>query len=86
MGVHNTPEVYAEVKRLLGIPEDEPIFILRGQDDLAMHTVTRYRNTADSIEDNSVKPDQDWLDGMDGVIAKFAEFRNANPDRMHVPN
>lgn len=85
MGVHDTDK-YVEVKRLLGIPEDEPICVFRAQDDLAMHTLTRYRNTADSIEDASAKPSQWWFDSLDSLIAKFAAFRNANPDRIKVPD
>lgn len=33
MGVHDT-DTYPEIKMLLGIPVDEPIFILRSQDRL----------------------------------------------------
>lgn len=42
MGVHNEA-VYPEVKRLLGIPEDEPIFIIRAQDVLSADAIEGYR-------------------------------------------
>lgn len=57
MGVHKT-EVYAEVKKLLGIPEDEPIFILRAQDVLAEDAIVyyghRYRSKMKSLFEGSL--------------------------------
>jgi hypothetical protein len=41
MGVHDLDK-YPEVKALLGIPEDEPIFILRAQDVLFRPTLAAY--------------------------------------------
>lgn len=42
MGVHDVQH-YPEIKRLLGIPEDEPIFIFRAQDMLMGDVVDDYR-------------------------------------------
>lgn len=69
-----------------GVPDDEPVFILRAQDDLALHTITRYRNTASSIEDDSARPNDEWFAGLDQVIEDFGAFRNANPDKIKVPD
>lgn len=65
---------------------DEPVFVLRAQDDFALHTLTRYRNTASSIEDESVRPSEAWFAGLDGVIAAFAEFRQDHADKIKVPD
>jgi hypothetical protein len=57
MGVHDVDK-YPEIKRLLGIPEDEPIFIFRAQDFL-MEDVVRYyqrRYTA-----NAIAIDMKWI-------------------------
>lgn len=85
MGVHDTDK-YNDVKNILGIPEDEPIFILRAQDDLALHSVVRYKNQAASIEDPAKKRTGEWADDMDSVISDFTAFRNENPDRMKLPD
>lgn len=66
--------------------EDEPVFILRAQDDLAVHTLARYIGTARQIEDPSKQPDDEWFKSLDAVMQAFIEFRNANPDRVKVPD
>ena len=35
MGVHQDKEIYTKIKQLLDIPEDEPIFIIRAQDQFS---------------------------------------------------
>lgn len=61
MGVHKA-EAYAEVKRLLGIPEDEPIFILRAQDRLAEDAIVyyahEYRRKMKSLFENELTDEQ----------------------------
>lgn len=42
MGVHVDAEVYEQVKALLGIPADEPIFILRAQDEFSESLISKY--------------------------------------------
>lgn len=84
MGVHDAN--YAVIKKKLGVPEDEPIFVIRGQDDLALHTLTRYRNTASVIEAGAVRPSDEWFANIDAVINEFASFRNDNPDKIKVPD
>lgn len=65
---------------------DEPVFILRAQDDLAVAIITRYRNMAGQIEDPSLRPSDDWFAGVDAVIADFMAFRNENADKVKVPD
>lgn len=84
MGVHDGD--YTKAKKALGIPEDEPIFVIRGKDDLALHAVVSYANVAKQIEDPNVAPSSEWFEQLEGVAKAFANFRNANPDRMQVPN
>lgn len=84
MSVHDAN--YKKVKKELGIPEDEPIFVIRGKDDLALHAVVSYANVARQIEDPAVRPDDEWFDHLDEIASHFANFRNANPDRMKVPD
>jgi len=84
MGVHDAD--YKKVKKLLGIPDGEPIFVLRAQDDLALHTVVGYMNVARQIEDLKVRPSDQWFDHMNGVVNEFAAFRTDHPDKMKVPD
>lgn len=67
-----------------GLPEDEPVFILRARDDLALHTITRYRNSASQIEDEEVRPNDEWFAALDDVIAEFGQFRIDNADKIRV--
>lgn len=41
MGVHRL-EAYPKIKALLSIPYDEPIFILRAQDNASLQTLVEY--------------------------------------------
>lgn len=82
MSVHSAD--YKKVKKLLGVPEEEPIFIIRGQDDLGMAIVTRYLNMAQSIESADKMPNQEWLDHMSEIIAEFGQFRIEYPERIKI--
>lgn len=78
--------VIPDSARTDGSGNDEPVFILRAQDDMALHTLTRYRNTMASIEDADKLPSPEWFEGLDAVIASFANYRSANPDLVKVPD
>jgi hypothetical protein len=80
MSVHSAD--YKKIKKLLDVPEDEPIFIIRGQDDLAAAIVTRYANMANGIEDDKVRPSDEWFDQMNGVVSEFLRFRNENTTKI----
>lgn len=79
MGVHDLDK-YPEVKRLLGIPEDEPIFILRAQDKFSTETVAAY---ADIVFD---EVSTDFNDGMDENEKQFREWQSANKDKVKIPD
>lgn len=76
---------YGEVS-IPGVPDDMPVFILLAKDDLALHTITRYRNTASTIEDESKRPDAEWFASLDEVIGEFGKYRHENPDKIKVPD
>jgi len=84
MSVHDAN--YKKIKKELGVPEDEPIFILRGKDDLAAAIVARYKNMAAGIEDPAKMPSEEWFMGMESVCREFNNFRNDNPDLVRVPD
>ncbi len=80
MSVHDTQH-YPEIKRLLGIPEDEPIFILRAQDDSACPMLDEY------IQFN-VRPGNDpsWLDNMRQTANEFNDWQVKNSDKVKQPD
>lgn len=85
MSVHDTGKI-TQVKELLGIPADEPIFILRAQDKLTYPTLTRYMNYADAIEDSDERPLVDWYTRLANDVSQFAEFAATKPERMKLPD
>lgn len=62
-------------------PADEPLFLLRGQDDLAQHTVQSYFNLA---ADNGAPASV--LISAEKSADQFAEFAIAHPDRIKEPS
>jgi hypothetical protein len=80
MGVHNTSQ-YREIKRLLEIPDSEPIFIIRGQDILAHPTLEAYEGLA---EDNDRSPE--FLADLRQVRSDFETWHMENKDSMKMPD
>jgi hypothetical protein len=77
---------YRKLKKELGIPEDEPIFILRAKDRLALPVITRYTNSARQIESAKVRPSDEWFEQMGEVERQFADFASAHPSQMKIPD
>ena len=80
MGVHDL-EKYPEVKALLGIPDDEPIFILRAQDEAALNTLKSYEVYA-----HDVGASKTFLDGVVECSNNFASWKSENKDSVKVPD
>ncbi len=70
------------VKKLTGepIPEDEPIFILRARDRLALGAIAKYYEAA--VLDNCTEY---HLHGIHSAIVAFGEFTQRYPERMKQP-
>lgn len=62
------------------IPEDEPVFILRGRDVLAGRTINYY--AGQMIETGC---DHRRIFELGGVFAEFMKFSSKHPDRMKQP-
>lgn len=79
-------EVYLEnaPKSAIDPAVEEPVFVLRAQDDSALHLLVRYKNYHLQIEDPAKRPSQEWFDGLDGVIEAFGNFRANNEDRVKI--
>src|SRR5208282_4116411 len=59
------------------VPEGEPIFILRGRDQVSVLALISYRE-----ECERVGTPQDRLQALDEVIKRFADFSVKNPTKV----
>jgi hypothetical protein len=62
------------------IPHDEPTFLIRGRDWLALKGLRAYRQI--SIQDQC---NDFHIGGIDDAIEAFEEFARAYPERMKQP-
>ena len=63
------------------IPVDEPLFLIRGKDLLAVEAVLNYRNLASQ---HSVA--SEFLTHLDEVISGISDFQRSNPERCKFPD
>jgi hypothetical protein len=87
MSVHDAD--YETVKHALGIPEDEPIFVLRAQDQLSVPTIQRYSLFAARVEPTTEQEQpfsQEWQDGLVAVIQAFTEWQQEHGDQVKLPD
>jgi hypothetical protein len=73
--------MYSAIKRILEIPEDEPIFIIRGKDKLATESVDDYLALAAARGCNST-----FLKDLESVVSDFERFQARNPDVVKLPD
>ncbi len=59
------------------VPDDEPVFILRGRDLKALSTIRSYQSTFSPMNDS-------WKTTQK-VLNDFSEFREQNPKKMTEP-
>lgn len=84
MGVHQSKETYSEIKKLLDIPPDEPIFIIRAQDKFSIRAIRYYR---DLVRDGTrIKTDPEWKEQVGSVINKFIHWQSNNRNKVKVPD
>jgi hypothetical protein len=64
----------------VAIPDDEPLFLLRARDHLALPLLKEYQRLciADGCTDFQ-------LNGIQAIIEVFTDFRNEHPERMKQP-
>jgi hypothetical protein len=75
------PKAEKAAKRAYGIPEDEPIFVLRAQDKLSTRIVARYRNDA-ATADLPVE----FIDDLDTTLNSFSDWQTENADKVKLPD
>lgn len=79
MGVHDGD--YLAVKQALGIPPDEPIFVIRAQDNLSIEAIRHYEIAA-----SFMGCDLAFLRGLFEVRLEFAKWQETNRSKMKVPD
>ena len=84
MGVHADTDAYTKAKKLLGIPADEPIFIIRAQDVLSIPAIARYDVLARQLVEN--RPAEKWYEQIGEVMADFTAWQDANPSKVSFPD
>jgi hypothetical protein len=86
MGVHDVGK-YSYIHSLLGIPANEPIFILRAQDRLSVATIVEYRRfyTQRMLLDHQV-PEEQFVANLDEVISDFIDWQQRNPGFVKLPD
>lgn len=73
----------AEKGKPMTFPADEPVFVLRAQDEVAMAGLMGYDEGLFSLD---VHPDEPHRRGVGEMIRAFEEFERAHPDRMGRPD
>lgn len=98
MSVHDTDK-YAEVKRILEIPEDEPIFILRSQDRFAPLAVEDYAErvfkSARRLHQHEINKEESraalkeariWNQRVIDCATEMYDWQEDNPDKVKIPD
>lgn len=72
-----------DTQHRLTFPVDEPVFLLRAKDEVAMAGLMGYDEGLFSLD---VHPDEPHRRGVGETIRAFEEFERAHPDRMGRPD
>lgn len=62
------------------VPEDEPLFIFRGRDELARRVIWEYLNML-----RKEQCDRDRIIAVDQAMMRFCQFAMDHPERMKQP-
>ena len=73
----NAPKYSAQLGKIVEIPEEEPIFILRAQDKNAALAIAYYKKLCRNSE---------HIQRVNGRIHDFVDFAHNNPEKMKEPD
>lgn len=79
MGVHSAD--YGAIRAALGASFDEPLFIIRGQDRLAVPAIARYQTLAIEAECSP-----DFINGLNEAMGEFLEWQSKAENVETVKN
>ena len=88
MGVHqDNSDVYYQIKMILGIPKDEPIFIIRAQDKFSVKIIRYYHDLVrDGVRNIPNKGFSEWLSNVESITNNFLNWQRDNRDKVKVPD
>ena len=86
MGVRQNKEIYSEIKELLDIPIDEPIFIIRAQDKLSIEAITLYRTIVNNSLPIGDEKALTWEAEIGSIRNDFVNWQRDNRDKVKVPD
>lgn len=86
MGVRQNKEIYSEIKELLDIPIDEPIFIIRAQDKLSIEAITLYRTIVNNSLPIGDEKALTWEAEIGSIRNDFINWQRDNRDKVKVPD
>lgn len=64
-----------------GIPEGEPIFIIRAKDKASVDAIRDYASYA-----ADAGASEEFLNAVDGRVEEFRKWQEENPDLVSVPD
>lgn len=67
------------------IPEDEPLFLLRGRDALALPLLARYEELGVTPSTRRARAGLAHMETLHLVIADFIRWQRLHPDEVHTP-
>lgn len=86
MGVRQDQGIYSEIKILLDVPVDEPIFIIRAQDKFSVQAITLYRTIVNNSlpigDENALKMEAE----IGSIRNDFINWQRDNRDKVKVPD
>jgi hypothetical protein len=74
-----------EIKELLDVPLNEPIFILRAQDKFSVDAITQYK----AIVHNQTiigEESSEWTEELGSIRNDFINWQRDNRDKVKVPD
>jgi hypothetical protein len=72
--------------RRLTFAPDEPLFLLRGQDERARSALNAYLDECETDRDDMETPTGAFRQAVDEAVADFKAWQEANPERLKVPD
>jgi hypothetical protein len=75
-----------EIKELLGVPADEPIFILRAQDAFSVDGIRNYQQLAVSRQPIGREGLYEWEQDLGSILNDFLNWQRSHRDKVKVPD
>lgn len=71
---------YGEIE-ISGIPDDEPVFVIRAKDQASVDSIRDY-----FVNAYRVGATEDFAKAGDSVVLAFEDWQESNRDRVKVPD